>query len=142
VIEGLHNILNVSVNPSTFAQAAIPQIIEKTTEDFFGHMLKLLSRAAEICYNRIQKIDLLFCPAKPQGSMFVMVKLNTSGFEDIRDDIEFCVLLAREESVIVLPGTPLGMKSWIRVTFSVPPDVLEEAFDRIESFCRRHAKNV
>ncbi|GLJ07439.1 hypothetical protein SUGI_0067150 [Cryptomeria japonica] len=125
VIEGLKNILNVSDSPSTYAQAAIPQIIEKTTEDFYGEMLNLLSHVAEICYNRIQKLDLLFCPAKPEGSMFVMVKINTSGFEDIRDDIEFCALLAKEESVIVLPGTALGMKSWIRVTFAVSPSLLE-----------------
>ncbi|XP_057848997.1 tyrosine aminotransferase isoform X2 [Cryptomeria japonica] len=142
VIEGLKNILNVSANPSTYAQAAIPQIIEKTTEDFYGEILNMLSHVAEICYNRIQKNDLLFCPAKPEGSMFVMVKLNTSGFEDIRDDIEFCALLAKEESVIVLPGTALGMKSWIRMTFAVSPSLLEEGLDRIESFCRRHAKNL
>jgi tyrosine aminotransferase len=54
-------------------QAALPQIIKKTTEDFDQQTLQLLSQAADICYDRIQKLNVLYCPAKPQGSMFVMV---------------------------------------------------------------------
>lgn len=32
------------------------------------------------------------------------VKLNLSLLEDISDDMDFCVKLAKEESVVVLPG--------------------------------------
>lgn len=46
--------------------------------------------------------------------MFVMVKINLSGFEDVRDDVEFSTMLAKEESVIVLPGSSIGMKNWVR----------------------------
>ena len=35
----------------------------------------------------------------------MQVKLNLSLLEDISDDIEFCFKLAKEESVIILPGT-------------------------------------
>uniref|UniRef100_A0A0C9RQN5 TSA: Wollemia nobilis Ref_Wollemi_Transcript_1586_1735 transcribed RNA sequence n=1 Tax=Wollemia nobilis TaxID=56998 RepID=A0A0C9RQN5_9CONI len=142
IVEGIKNLVNVTCDPSTIAQAAVPQILEKTTKDFYKKMLHMLSHVAQILYNRIQKLDLLYCPSKPQGSMFVMVKINSSGFEDINDDIEFCALLAKEESVIVLPGSSLGMKNWVRMTFAVDPSLLEEGLDRIESFCRRHTKNA
>lgn len=33
------------------------------------------------------------------------MKLNLSVLEGINDDMEFCIKLAKEESVIVLPGT-------------------------------------
>lgn len=33
------------------------------------------------------------------------MKLNLSLLEDISDDIDFCFKLAREESVVILPGT-------------------------------------
>jgi len=33
------------------------------------------------------------------------VELNLSLLEDISDDIDFCFKLAKEESVIILPGT-------------------------------------
>jgi len=37
-------------------------------------------------------------------SVLVQVKLNLSLLEDVSDDIDFCFKLAREESVILLPG--------------------------------------
>ncbi|RVW18025.1 Proteasome subunit alpha type-2 [Vitis vinifera] len=36
--------------------------------------------------------------------MFVMVKLNLSVLEDIDNDVELCMNLSKEESVIVLTG--------------------------------------
>jgi aspartate/methionine/tyrosine aminotransferase len=35
----------------------------------------------------------------------MQVELNLSLLEDISDDIDFCFKLAKEESVIILPGT-------------------------------------
>jgi hypothetical protein len=32
------------------------------------------------------------------------VKLNLSLLEDIEDDMEFCLKLAKEESLVILPG--------------------------------------
>lgn len=34
----------------------------------------------------------------------MQVKLNTCMMEDISDDIDFCFKLAKEESVLILPG--------------------------------------
>ena len=36
--------------------------------------------------------------------LFQKVKLDITLFEDIKDDLDFCVKLAQEESVIILPG--------------------------------------
>eukprot|EP01018_Ginkgo_biloba_P025804 Gb_40015 [translate_table: standard] len=142
ITEGIMKISNLTVDPSTIVQAALPQILEKTNRDFHRQTLKVLSHAAGICYNRIQKIDVLCCQSKPQGGMFLMVKINTSSFEDITDDIGFSARLAKEESVIVLPGSSIGMKNWIRISFGISPSLLEESWDRIESFCLRHAKTA
>lgn len=43
----------------------------------------------------------------------VQVKLNLSLLEDISDDIDFCFKLAREESVILLPGKDITSVSLI-----------------------------
>lgn len=43
----------------------------------------------------------------------VQVKLNLSLLEDISDDIDFCFKLAREESVILLPGKDITSASLI-----------------------------
>jgi len=41
----------------------------------------------------------------------MQVKLNLSLLEDISDDIDFCFKLAKEESVIILPGTLANLAS-------------------------------
>lgn len=71
--------------------------------------------------------------------MSVMVKLNVSLLKDISDDIDFCFKLAREESVILLPGLTVGLKNWVRITFAAEPSSLEEALDRVKLFYQRHS---
>ncbi|KAF6158246.1 hypothetical protein GIB67_028670 [Kingdonia uniflora] len=70
----------------------------------------------------------------------VPVKLNPSLMEDIKDDMDFCVKLAKEESVIVLPGRSVGLNNWFRITFAIEASFLTEGLGRIKSFYRRHAK--
>ncbi|XP_010250300.1 PREDICTED: probable aminotransferase TAT2 isoform X2 [Nelumbo nucifera] len=121
-------------------KGAILQILEKTKGDFFKKIIDILRQDADIIYQRIREIGCITCPHKPEGSMFVMVKLDLSLLEDIKDDMDFCFKLAKEESVIVLPGVSVGLKNWLRITFAIEPSSLEEALERIKSFCKRHAK--
>ncbi|MGI4297506.1 aminotransferase class I/II-fold pyridoxal phosphate-dependent enzyme, partial [Klebsiella pneumoniae] len=88
--------------------------------------VNILREVADICYDRIKEIPCITCPSKPEGSMFVMVKLNLALLADIKDDIDFCAKLAKEESVVVLPGVAVGLKNWLRITFAIEPSSLEE----------------
>lgn len=56
-------------------QAALPQILENTKEDFFKGIIGLLKESSEICYRQIKENKYIICPHKPEGSMFVMVSL-------------------------------------------------------------------
>ncbi|KAE8820334.1 nicotianamine aminotransferase A [Hordeum vulgare] len=69
---------------------------------------------------------------------FIQVKLDVSQFSDICDDVDFCSKLAKEESVILLPGKSLGMENWLRITFASEPPTLKQGLERVKSFCRRH----
>ncbi|KAL9243801.1 hypothetical protein vseg_017643 [Gypsophila vaccaria] len=139
LLESVKSSLNVSSDPVTFLQGAIPQILEKTTEEFFSKIVNVLRQGADICYDKLKDIPSITCPHKPEGSMFVMVKLNVSLLQDIEDDIDFCTKLAKEEKMVVLPGTAVGMKNWLRMTFALEPSSLEEGLDRVKAFCERHA---
>ncbi|KAI6697324.1 hypothetical protein NL676_017443 [Syzygium grande] len=86
VVESIVGFLNVSPDPATFVQTAIPQILEGTDEEFLSKVLRTLREVADICYDKIRE-----------------VKLNSSLLEDVEDDLDFSVKLAREESVVVLP---------------------------------------
>ncbi|XP_047070127.1 nicotianamine aminotransferase A-like [Lolium rigidum] len=142
IAASITNYLNVSTDPATFIQGALPKILENTTEDFFKRIIGLLKESSEICYKDIQENQYISCPHKPEGSMFVMVKLNLHLLEDIHDDIDFCCKLAKEESVILCPGSVLGMENWIRITFAIVPSSLQDGLERIKSFCQRHKKKV
>ncbi|RWR89590.1 putative aminotransferase TAT2 isoform X1 [Cinnamomum micranthum f. kanehirae] len=71
---------------------------------------------------------------------FIQVKMNLSLLEDILDDMDFCCKLAKEESVVILPGSVVGWRNWLRITFALEPSSLEEGLGRLKSFCQKHAK--
>ncbi|PHT72706.1 hypothetical protein T459_23491 [Capsicum annuum] len=70
VIDSILGYLNITCDPATFFQGAIPQILQKTKDDFFSKI----------------------------------VKLHLNLLEDIEDDLEFYFKLAKEESLMILPG--------------------------------------
>ncbi|KAH9743892.1 Aminotran 1 2 domain-containing protein [Citrus sinensis] len=104
IVDSIKIFLNISSDPATFIQGAVPQILEKTEEEFFSKIIDILRETADKCCDRLKEIPCITCPKKPEGSMFVMVKLNYSLLEGINSDMEFALKLAKEESVIVLPG--------------------------------------
>ncbi|KAG2658031.1 hypothetical protein PVAP13_1KG275400 [Panicum virgatum] len=136
VDKSIESYINITNDPATFIQGAVPQIIANTKEDYFMKILNLLRNSADLCYSKIKEARGITCPHKPEGSMFVMAKLDLSCLDGIQDDLDFCCMLAKEESVIVLPG----MKDWIRITFAMDIPTLENALERITSFCQRHDK--
>ncbi|KAL0001339.1 hypothetical protein SO802_015120 [Lithocarpus litseifolius] len=141
-VERIKKYFDILGGPATFIQAAVPRILEQTDEAFFKKTINLLKNASDILCDTIKEIPSITCPLKPEGSMAVMVKLDISLLEDISDDIDFCFKLAKEESVVILPGTAVGLKNWLRITFAVDSSFLEEGLRRTKSFCQRHAKQL
>ncbi|XP_059662676.1 probable aminotransferase TAT2 [Cornus florida] len=139
MVERIKKIFDICGGPATFIQAAVPNIFEQTEDVFFKKTINILKQTSDICSDLIKDIPCITCPHKPEGSMAVMVKLNLSLLKDISDDIDFCFKLAKEESVIILPGLAVGLKNWLRITFAVEPSSLEEAFGRIKCFYQRHS---
>lgn len=140
IIDSIKDCLTIYSDIPTFIQGAIPQILEKTKEDFFCKLIDTLRESAEICYDGVKEIPCISCPNKPEGSMVTMVKLNPWLLEDINDDIEFALKLAKEESVIVTPGIYVGLKNWLRIAFCAEPSALKDGLGRMKAFCQRHTK--
>ncbi|KAM7495086.1 hypothetical protein LguiB_029695 [Lonicera macranthoides] len=140
IVECIKSYLSITSYPATFIQGAVPEILEKTTEDFYSKTIHLLREAADVCYDKLEQIPCISCPHKPEGSLFVMVKLDLSLLEDINDDMEFCIELAKEESVIIVPGFTVGLRNWLRITFAAERLSLEDGLERIKAFHFRHAK--
>ncbi|BAF19493.1 nicotianamine aminotransferase 1-like isoform X1 [Oryza sativa Japonica Group] len=142
VVDSLRSFRNLTTGPATFIQGAIPHIMKNTNDEFFRKTLELLKETAEICFGEIKEIKCITCPHKPEGSFFMMVKLDISQLSDICDDIDFCSKLVKEESVVLLPGRALGMENWLRITFALDPPRLKQGLERVKSFCRRHQSHA
>ncbi|KAE9620777.1 putative aromatic-amino-acid transaminase [Lupinus albus] len=142
VVEVIKKYFDLLGGPATFIQAAVPRIISLTGEVFFQKTIDNLKHTLDICCQEIEDIPCISCPNKPEGSMAMMVKLNVSLLEDISDDMDFCFKLAKEESVIILPGTAVGLKDWLRITFAADQSAVREGMKRIKSFYQRHARKT
>ncbi|XP_038902719.1 tyrosine aminotransferase-like [Benincasa hispida] len=140
IIENIKNYLDITPDPPSCVQGAIPQILAKTSDEFVSGLLDLLRINADILYEKINEIPCLTCPNKPEGAMLAMVKLNLEQLEGISDDVDFCSKLVKEESVLVLPGVAVGMKNWLRFSFGMERSSIEDGVARLKAFYQRHAK--
>ncbi|XP_047342776.1 tyrosine aminotransferase-like [Impatiens glandulifera] len=140
IIDSINGFMNISSNPTTLIQGALPQILLRTNDDFFSNIIDILREAANVSYHFIKNIPSITCHNKPEGSMFIMVKIDVSMLDDILDDMEFCTKLANEESVVILPGVAVGLKNWLRISLAIDPESLIEGLGRLKEFCMRHAK--
>ncbi|KAL7589126.1 hypothetical protein Lser_V15G40550 [Lactuca serriola] len=130
----------MSSNVPTFIQGVLPDILCKREDHISSKNVNIIREAANSCYKGIIDIPGLSFLSKHDGSNFVMVKLDISVFKDIKDDLDFCVNLTKEESVLILPRISVGLKNWLRVTIAIYPSSLEDAIKRLKSFCGRHYK--
>ncbi|KAI3457199.1 hypothetical protein Pfo_013862 [Paulownia fortunei] len=140
IAECIQSYLNITADPATLIQGAVPEILEKSTKDFFSKTNSTLREAADACYAKLSEIPSLACPHKPEGAMSTMVKIDLQLLEDMEDDMDFALKLASEESVLVLPGSVLGLKNWLRLSFAVELATLQDGLERIKAFCSRHSK--
>ncbi|KAK6134918.1 hypothetical protein DH2020_031338 [Rehmannia glutinosa] len=98
IAECIQSYLNITADPATPVQGAIPEILKKSTKDFFSKTNNTLREAADACYAKISEIPSLTCPHKPEGAMSTMLKINLPLLEDVKDDMDFASKLATEES--------------------------------------------
>jgi tyrosine aminotransferase len=75
----------------------------------------------------------------PKGSMYMMAKLQLENFPEFSSCLEFSEALIREQSVKLFPGVPcFTFPGFIRIVLTVPEEIIKEACERINEFCRNH----
>jgi len=140
VQDTLLKLCQVSLGPTAPIQAAIPAILKNTSPEWYTGVLRALEESAKCCVQRCKSIPGLEVASNPQGAMYMMVRIKPGAFKNVDgdDDVAFSGKLLQEESIAVLPGQCFNAKGYFRVVFAAPPEVLNQAWDRIEEFCKRH----
>ena len=92
-----------------------------------------------MCIHKCQSCPGLSIDSLPEGAMYALVKIDCKLFCEagIADDFAFTSALFSEESVLLLPGQCFGALGYTRVVLTCPVEILVEAWERIEQFCKR-----
>ncbi|KAG5490111.1 hypothetical protein JKF63_00230 [Porcisia hertigi] len=139
VLKGMQNLSMHTLGPNALAQHCMPDILLKTTKEYYARNMRELEENAKLFAEGVRKCHGLSCN-EPQGALYIMVKLHFDAFKDITTDVEFNLALEDEENVQVVPGTYMQMPGFFRISFVRERKVIEEALERLTAFCTRHSK--
>ena len=92
--------------------------------------------ARELMCERLDGLASLFEYQKPRGSYLMFPRILAK--EGADDSASFCKKLLKEARVSTTPGIAFGPEGegHLRMSFCVPKDTIEKAFDRIEEYFR------
>jgi len=84
-------------------------------------------------YNRLIQMGLDV--QKPDGAFYFFVKLPT----DQVSSFDFCLQLAKEEKVAVVPGSAFSSygEGYFRLSFACSKETLEAGLNRIEAYIKK-----
>lgn len=137
VRDGIERMLRARLCASTPAQLGYLAGLESDRSWMEGYASKVV-RQRDVCIDRIQSIEGLEVQSSG-GAFYMFVKLTDPKWAN--DDKQFVLDLLHEEHVLVVHGSgfsPELGKGHFRIVYLPEPDVLNDAFDRIERFLIRH----
>lgn len=119
-------------NIGSFAQAAAVAALDGP-QDCVAEMVAAYRARRDLVVPALRSIPGLDC-LEPEGAFYAWVDVRAFG----RPSAEFALDLLRRGGVATVPGTGFGRhgEGWIRLSFATRTDLLEEALERIDRFCR------
>lgn len=114
---------------SQYAALAALQGPQACVEEFRKHYLA----TRDLMCQRLDALPDIFSYQKPGGSYLMFPRILV---KEGRDSSSFCKRLLREARVSTTPGIAFGPtgESHMRLSFCVPEETINKAFDRIERF--------
>lgn len=114
---------------SQYAALAALQGSHECVSKFREHYLSTRNLMCE----RLDTLNSVFEYQKPGGSYLMFPKMIT---EEGKDSATFCKKLLREAKVSTTPGIAFGPtgERHLRLSFCVPDDMINKAFDRMEAY--------
>lgn len=136
VRDGIERLLRSRLCASTPAQMGYLAGLTQSKDWMDGYTQNVLAKR-DLCLKRISEIDGLEVQ-RPGGAFYMFVRLTDSHWAE--DDKKFVLDLLHSEHVLVVHGSGFSQQmgnGHFRLVYLAEPDVLNEAFDRIERFLQR-----
>lgn len=76
---------------------------------------------------------------RPMGAFYIFPRIEMRALK-FRDDKEFVESLLKEQFVQTTRGSGFGAPNHFRIVALAPPSVMSESIERVNEFCRQHAR--
>ena len=114
---------------SQYAAIAALKGSQECISEFNNHYFN----ARNLMCQRLDRLESVFSYVKPEGSYLMFPKIFN---KNNNDSLSFCKKMLNDIQVSVTPGVAFGStgEGHIRLSFCVPEDMINEAFDRMERY--------
>ena len=123
--------------PNVPCQAAAKASLQGP-QDYIVDMNRKLKERADFTYKRLNEMDLI-STRRAKGALYMFPKIDLKG-TPWKDDKDFVLDLIKEEGVVLVHGSGFCQsfgQGHFRTILLPPMPVLEEAYDKMESFIRK-----
>ena len=140
VREGLMKQFRARICPNVPCQAAARASLQGP-QDYIEDLNRKLRERADFTYRRLNEIDCI-STRRAKGAFYMFPKIELRG-TPWKTDKEFLLDLIKEEGVVMVHGSgfceEFGQGHFRTITLPSIP-ILEEAYDKLERFMRRHVR--
>lgn len=119
---------NLALSPPGLAQHAALAALSPEGYAAAGRAVELYAASRDLLLRRLPELGWGVAP--PDGAFYLYADVSASGI----DSVTWCSRLLGEAGVALTPGTDFDTvdgRSWVRLSFASPPEVLDEAVTRI-----------
>ncbi|MDQ6963211.1 MAG: pyridoxal phosphate-dependent aminotransferase [Mariprofundaceae bacterium] len=123
-------------NPNSIAQKAALAALQGSTAQM-STMVETYSQRRHWLVNRINGLEGMACTL-PDGAFYVFAGISdwlgqrTADGEILNNDVDVCAWLLDVAHVALVPGSAFGTEGYVRFSYAVAQEVLEDALNRIE----------
>jgi len=101
------------------------------SQDCIADFREHYKNARDVMCARLDRLNSIFEYQKPRGSYLMFPKIK---HEHGRDSLDFAKRLLKEARVSTTPGVAFSSESHLRMSFCVPEEIINKAFDRMEDY--------
>lgn len=104
-----------------------------------GEMVGAIQRTVESAMKRLDQNPYLRT-VRPRGAFYIFPRIDMRSL-NFRDDKEFVESLLKEKFVQTTRGSGFGAPNHFRIVSLAPTDIIDESIERVNDFCKEHAKS-